>query len=341
MLRLPPFHYVAVRTLAEAVSRLAAGGAAAVPMAGGTDLLPHMKRQVRAPAMVVGLRHLRELQGVRVSGEGTAIGAACTLAEISRHPHIRRHYPFLSRAIDLVATATLREMGTIGGNLCVETRCAYFDLPPLSRAATGLCLKDGGGICLAAPRSARCWAVASSDCAPLLIALRARIRVHGPAGDRVMPLESLYEDDGLRPLRLAAGEIVGEILLPPPDGVRAAYHKLRRRGALEFPLAGAAVALRRDGHGRVAEARVVLSAVSSAPVVCAEAAEILQASVYKGGGLEPDIVEAAAAAAARAARPIDNTDPGAAWRKRVVQVAVRRAAADAAGSPGTVAGPGG
>mgnify|MGYP000350856318 CR=1 FL=1 len=320
MLRLPPFRYVAPPTLAEVVALLDAAGPKAVLLAGGTDLLPRMKRRQRTPELLVGLRHLRELQEI-VPGEdgGLVIGAGCTLHTVSQHPAVVAGYPALARAAAAVASPTLRRMGTIGGNLCIDTRCTYFDLPEHTRAVTGRCLKDGGSICLAAPRSPRCWAVASSDTAPLLVALEARVRLVSPEGERVIPLRDLYRNDGLRPLALRPAEVLTEILLPPADGTSAIYRKVRRRGSIDFPLLGVAIAVRRCG-GRVAQARVVLGAVSSAPLVVEEASRLL-----REGPLDPARVAAVAAAAAHPARPLDNTDLTAAWRKRLVRVTVARA----------------
>ncbi len=321
MLRLPPFRYVAPPTLADAVALLGAAGPEAALMAGGTDLLPRMKRRQRTPAVLVGLRHLRELREIGPAAEeGLVIGAGCTLHAVSRHPRVLAGYPALAQAAAQVATPTVRRMGTIGGNLCIDTRCTFFDLPQHTRMATGRCLKDGGTVCLAAPRSPRCWAVASSDTAPLLIALGARVRLVGPEGERVIPLRDLYRDDGLRPLTLRPAEVLSEILLPPADGVRAVYRKVRRRGSIDFPLAGVAVAVRRNGGSVVEEARIVIGAVGSAPLV-AEAA----AAQLVGRPLDADTVAAVAAAAAHPARPLDNTDLTGAWRKHLVRVTVARA----------------
>ena len=321
MLRLPGFSYISPRTLAEATARLAEGGPDAAAIAGGTDLLPHMKRRQRCPAVLVGLRHLRELQGIGgTPAQGLTIGAGCTLAEVTQHPGIREAYPALARAAGMVATATVRQMGTIGGNLCIETRCTYFDLPEHTRIALGRCLKDGGSICLVAPRSPRCWAVASSDTAPILVALGARVRLVGPEGERVIALHELYRHDGLRPLALRSAEVLAEILLPPADGVRAVYRKVRRRGSIDFPVLSVAVALRRDARATVSEARIVLGAVASGPLVAEEAAALLT-----GTPLDAEAISVAAAAAAHLARPLDNTDLTGAWRKHMVRVTVERA----------------
>ena len=321
MLRLPAFRYISPRTLAEATARLAEGGPDTAAIAGGTDLLPHMKRRQRCPTVLVGLRHLRELQGIGgTPDQGLTIGAGCTLAAVTQHPGIREAYPALAWAAGMVATATVRQMGTIGGNLCIETRCTCFDLPLHTRDALGHCFKDGGALCLVAPRSPRCWAIASSDAAPLLIAIGAQVRLVSAAGERAISLRDLYRDDGLRPLALQPGEVLTEILLPPADGRRAAYRKVRRRGTIDFPVLGVAVAARFAPDGTVKDASVVLGAVASAPLVVSEAARLLE-----GSRLDPETVRAAAVAATRSARPLENTDLAAAWRKHLVRVTVERA----------------
>lgn len=327
MLRLPAFRYVAPRTLYEAAEHLAEDGPDAAAVAGGTDLLPHMKRRQRTPSVLVGLRHLKELHGIRSTPDGgLAIGAGCTLAEVSQHPALAARYPALTRAAELVATPTVRQMGTIGGNLCIDTRCTCFNLPLLTRTAQGLCLKDGGPICVVAPRSPRCWAVASSDTAPLLIALGARVHLMSITGERTIPLAELYCDDGLHPLSLRHGEVLTEILLPPADGTRAVYKKVRRRGTIDFPVLGVAVAVRGAPADPVADARIVLGAVASTPIVAADAARLLM-----GSHLDPEVAAAAAVAAAGAAKPLENTDFTAGWRKHMVRVTVERAIREVAG----------
>lgn len=321
MLRLPSFEYETPHTLDEAAGMLARAGPDAALMSGGTDLLPRMKRRQRTPAVVIGLRGLRELREIRVTAEGDLrIGAGCALAEVAGAAAVRARYPALAQALACIASPTIRQMGTLGGNLCLETRCRCFDLPAHTREALGHCLKDGGPICLIAPRSPRCWAVAASDAAPVLIALGARVRLVTAREARVLPLEAMYRDDGLRSLTLEAGEILAEILLPPPDGVRATYYKARVRGAIDFAAAGVAVAVRRDPGGTVAGARIVLGAVASAPVVAEAAARVLI-----GRRMDAQVVREAATAAGRAVKPLENADLSAAWRKQMVAVATVRA----------------
>jgi 4-hydroxybenzoyl-CoA reductase subunit beta len=340
MLRLPPFDYLAPRTVAEAVAMLADRGPEAMIVAGGTDLYPNMKRRQFEPKALVGLRSIAALQRIEGSAEvGLTIGAGMTLTQVSRRPEIAAAYPALAYAAGAVSTAQLRNMGTIGGNLCVDTRCNYYNQTYHWRKSIGFCLKKEGDpltsdsgrrsgqtICLVAPGSSRCWAVSSSDTAPVMIALGARVRLVGPQGERVIPVQALYRDDGIVYLDRQADEILAEILLPPADGLHTAYLKLRRRGAFDFPILGVAVALKLAEDGTCAEARIILGAVESSPVEAQQAESLLI-----NQKLTDEVIEAAAQAAARPARPLDNTDLSLSYRKKMVPVYVARALRQAVG----------
>ncbi|MEK7364612.1 MAG: FAD binding domain-containing protein, partial [candidate division NC10 bacterium] len=234
MMRLPPFTYLAPLSVGEAVRMMADHGPEAMFVAGGTDLYPNMKRRQFEPKVLVGLRGLKELVGVR--GEATTglvIGAGTTLTEVAEHAAVREHFPALAIAAGLVSTPPLRNMGTIGGNVCVDPRCNYYNQSYQWRRAIGFCMKKDGDICLVAPGSPRCWAVSSTDTAPVLWSLGARARLVGVGGERVVPVASLFKDDGIDYLAKARDEVLTEILLPPVDGLRCAYLKLRRRGSFD------------------------------------------------------------------------------------------------------------
>jgi 4-hydroxybenzoyl-CoA reductase subunit beta len=326
VIRLPPFTYVAPRTLDAAVRALAEAGPHAMPVAGGTDLYPNMKRRQFEPTTLVGLRAIADLRGVRgTRREGVAVGACTTLTAVATHPELADAYAGLATAAGLVSSPQLRNMGTLGGNVCVDTRCNYYNQSYEWRQAIGFCMKKDGDICLVAPGSPRCWAVSSSDTAPALWSLGARVRLAGPAGERTVPISALYEDDGIRYLAKRADELVTEVLLPPADGWRSAYLKLRRRGAFDFPVLGVAVAVRLEGEV-VREARIVLGAVASRPREATTAAAGLV-----GHRLTAETIEAAATAAAGPARPLDNTDLTHPYRKKVTRVYVARALARVAG----------
>jgi 4-hydroxybenzoyl-CoA reductase subunit beta len=326
MIRLPAFTYVPARTVQEAARVMSEQGGAAMLVAGGTDLFPNMKRRQFEPSTLVGLRGIREIVGVgRAADGGLAVGAGTTLSALAAHPDVRREHPALATAAGLVSSPQLRNMGTIGGNVCVDTRCTYYNQTFEWRQAIGFCMKKDGDICLVAPSSPRCWAVSSSDTAPVLWSLGARARVVGPGGERTVPVAALFRDDGIEYLAKRPDEVLAELLLPPADGWRSVYLKLRRRGAFDFPVLGVAVALRLDGE-RVREARIVLGAVASQPREAPAAAAVLV-----GEGLTPETITRAAEAAAGPSRPLDNTDLTHPYRKKLTRVYVARALARLAG----------
>ncbi|MBM3266920.1 MAG: FAD binding domain-containing protein [Candidatus Sericytochromatia bacterium] len=320
MMRLPPFRYLSAGSLDEAVALLAENAPYAVPVAGGTDLLPNMKRRQAEPGVLVALRGVPELIGVRGEAEaGLCIGAMTPLAEIAAHPALRAAFPALAEAADLVATPQVRRMATLAGNLCADTRCTFFDQTLQWRRSAGFCLKKDGTVCHVAEGGKRCWAVSSSDIAPVLCSLGATIRVVGPGGERILPVSDLYRDDGARPLATASAEILAEVRLPPGAGWRSAYLKLRRREAFDFPVLGVAAAVRLEGE-IVREAGIAVGGVASRPLVLPEAQEALI-----GRALTEETIVAAAEAAARQPRPLENTDYPALYRKKLTRVYIRRA----------------
>src|SRR5574341_458160 len=329
MLRLPPFEYLSPRTVAEAASLLAERGPEAMIVAGGTDLYPNMKRRQFEPKALVGLRAISELRRIEGSAEhGITIGAGMTLTQVSRHPVIAQAYPALVHAAGVVSTAQLRNMGTIGGNLCVDTRCTYYNQTYHWRKSIGFCMKKDGDVCWVAPGSPRCWAVSSSDTAPVLWSLGARVRLVSASGERTVPIAALYRDDGIAYLAKEPGEILADIVLPPADGWRSAYLKLRRRGSFDFPVLGVAGALRLEGD-RVDEARIVLGAVASTPRPAETAAAALA-----GERLTPELIARVADLAAGPSKPLDNTDFTHPYRKKMTRVFVARALRALAGHAG-------
>lgn len=322
MLRLPKFEYHAPETLDDAVTLLQEHGPEAMVVAGGTDLFPKMKRRQMEPKLLVGLRRIPELRGIQPREDGGyRIGAMTTLTQVCTDRSLQAAYPALTYAASVVSTPQLRNAGTIGGNLCVDTRCTYYDQSYHWRSALNFCMKKDGEVCWVAPGSPRCWAVFSSDTAPILIALGAQVRLVGEEGERLIPVEALYGRDGIRYLSgKRADEILTEVLLPPADGVRSIYVKVRRRGSFDFPILGVAVVLRMDDGGTIRDGRVVLGAVESYPLVVEQATEILV-----GNRLEEEVIEAVAKACQKVARPLDNTDLTLYYRKKMVPVHVRRA----------------
>lgn len=326
MLRLPPFEYFAPRTLAEAVSLKKEYGARAMYVAGGTDLYPKMKRRQMEPGVLIGLSQVGELLAFS-NGAGITIGAGMTLTQVAGHHQIKTQYPALAQAAALVSSPPLRNAGTIGGNLCVDTRCTYYDQTFQWRKALGFCMKKDGDVCWVALSSPRCLAVSSSDCAPVAIALNATVRLVGPEGERTIPVEAMYQNDGQFYLAKSPDEILVSIHLPPRPGWRMTYRKLRRRGSIDFPILSVAAALRLEEDGTCAEGRVVLGSVASQPVVLdQEVKEMLLGQKITAG-----LVEAFAQKASRPAKPMDNTDMNLSYRKKLARVYIARALSEAAG----------
>ena len=322
MLRLPAFRYHVPSSVAEAVRIKSDHGPRASYVSGGTDLFPNMKRRQQEPEDVVQVSHLRDLLGFRREEDGRLrIGAGETLTDVRRRPEVLRDYPALSDAVALVATPLLQNMGTIGGNVCLDTRCNYYDQSYEWRAAIDFCMKKDGDTCWVAPGSPVCLAVNSSDTTPVLVALGAEVLLSRRSGERTLPAAKLFKKDGIDYLAKDPNELLTGILLPKPDGWASSYVKLRRRGTYDFPVLGVAASLRRDGPGGdVAEARIVLGAVASSPLEVPEAAETLT-----GRPLSEESIAAAAHAAWRPAKPMDNTDFLLSWRKEMVRQFVIKA----------------
>lgn len=320
MMRLPAFDYLTPTTLQEAACLLAELGPAAKTVAGGTDLLPNMKRRQSEPARIVALSGIAELHGIRRSVNGVTVGALTTLAELAASDDVPA---VVASAAGKVAGPQIRNSGTVGGNLCLDTRCNWLDLPHGWRQAAGFCLKDGGDVCWVAPRGSKCVAISSSDLAPVMVALGASVRLVSEGGERVMDVEDFYADDGIDYLTKAPDEILAEVILGPWEGLRAVYHKLRRRGAIDFPILGVAATMRLDSEGICAEARLVVGAVSSAPLRLRDAEEYLI-------GRQPtsEVIAEATRIASRPVRPFDNADLGSRYRKWMVPVYVERALTD-------------
>jgi 4-hydroxybenzoyl-CoA reductase subunit beta len=315
MMRLPSFRYRAPRTIEDATAWLAESPETTMLLAGGTDLLPNMKRRQQTPSTIVGLRAVRELSELR-NGDGLVIGAGVTLSTLVADARIRRSYPGLWEAAAQVATPHLRNMGTLGGNLCLDTRCTYYDQNYEWRKSIDFCMKRDGHTCWVATSSPKCLAVSSTDTAPMLLALGASVTLVSSGAERVLPISGLYANDGMHYLTRRPDEVLTSIALPRAEGWRSAYWKLRRRGAFDFPVAAAAVAARLEGQ-RVVEARIVLGAVSSRPLEATHAATMLA-----GEDLTDDLIARAAAAASELAKPMDNTDFELVWRKKMARALV-------------------
>jgi 4-hydroxybenzoyl-CoA reductase subunit beta len=318
MMRLPAFRYLAPATVAEAVGMLASEGPGAAVVAGGTDLYPNMKRRHQTPTTLVALRKVAELRGVAETADGNLrLGPATTLSALERNPILPARYPALAAAVRSISTPLLRNMGTIGGNVLLDTRCNYYNQSYEWRRAINFCLKCDGTTCSVAPGSDRCWAVNSSDSVPVLIALGAKVRFASPRGEREVDVEALYRDDGIAWLAKEPDEVLTDVLIPPPGAARTHYGKLRRRGSFDFPVLGVATTVTLDGE-QVGSVRIVLNGVGSAPIRAKEAEAFLV-----GKRLDEPVIRAAADLAYRPAKPLDNTDLEYSYRKKMVKVYVR------------------
>jgi 4-hydroxybenzoyl-CoA reductase subunit beta len=312
MMRLPLFEFRAPHTLLEAARILDGEGAKAMPLAGGTDLLPNMKRRQQVPNILMSLRYIEDLNRVQIDHSASRLGACVTLADIAADPRFRNGATALAQAASLVATPHIRNMATLGGNLCLDTRCNYYDQNYEWRKAINFCLKKDGDTCWVAPGSPKCMAVSSTDTAPALIALGARVRLVSRAGEREVLLAELYNNDGLDYIKRKPNEILAEVLLDSHHGWKSTYWKLRRRGSFDFPVLSVAAAVRLSETDVVEDARVVIGSAASRPLVAAEAAKTLV-----GRPLNAESIAEAAVLAARIAKPLDNTDFDMSWRKKV------------------------
>lgn len=300
-------------------------------VAGGTDLWPNLKRGLGRPRTVVSLMSVPDLHGL-ASGDPEGeleIGATTLLSEVIESPLVAEHYPALARAIASISSPPLRNLATLGGNLCIDTRCTYYNQSEGWRRSIDHCLKKDGDVCWVAPRSPRCWAHSASDAAPMLCALGARVRLVSVDGERVVPLEALFRDDGIDYLSKRDDELLTSILVPREAGgerCRQSFWKLRRRGAIDFAVLSVAVALWFDTGGNVERARIFLGAVASRPVSAGEAERSLEERP-----LSEDGIAAAARLARRVATPLDTTDFEPAWRGKMVEAYTEAALREAAG----------
>jgi 4-hydroxybenzoyl-CoA reductase subunit beta len=321
MMRLPKFTYRVPKTIDDAVKMIADAGAEGMFVAGGTDLYPNMKRRQQTPKTVISVTRVGELDGCRRDeAGGLVIGASMTLTDICNHPVISRYYPVVADTARLISTPLLRNMGTIGGNLLLDTRCNYYDQNYEWRKAINFCMKKDGDVCWVAPSSRKCWAVQSSDLAPVMVALGAKLRLVSVEGERLVDAAGLYNNDGIHYLNKRADELLIDIHLPPPSGLRAVYKKLRRRGSFDFPVLGVAAAIDAGEDGIVRAARLVLGAVAPAPIRVLEAEAALV-----GRPLDDEALRSAVEACYLKARPLDNTDYVMGWRKQMARPFVQRA----------------
>ena len=323
MLRLPPFRYHRPRTVDEAVGLLDRWGSRALPVSGGTDLIPNMKHRLFTPDHLIALRQIPGMRGFRRDGSALVIGGAETLAAVARHPEVRRRFPSLAAAAGQVAGPQLRNMGTLGGNICLDTRCTYYNQTEFWRDALGYCLKKDGDVCHVTRVGKKCVAAHSADTPPVLMTLGAAIELAGPEGRREVGLNDFFLADGIWNSRRKPGEIVTRVRIPfPSRDSRAAYTKLRQRRSIDFPLLSVAVSADFQRSGRVCQIMGVVTALGARPRLLTGWARIAL-----GRTLSVEVIETLAERAHRQCHPLENAIVDADWRRAMVPVQVRLALA--------------
>jgi 4-hydroxybenzoyl-CoA reductase subunit beta len=320
---LPAFNLSRPRSLDEALAALA-GDADSQMIAGGTDLLPSMKQGLFSPRVLIDLKGLRELDFIRFDAErGLEIGALTTISALADSALLECDFPVLHEAAKAVASPLLRNMGTLGGNLCLDTRCLYYNQSEFWRGSLGGCIKKDGTVCHVAPGSDTCWAAFSGDTAPALVALEATVELASPRGVREVPLPPLYVNDGLVRLTKAADEIVTVVRVPAANaGWSGTYRKLRIRQSIDYPLAGVAVVMRKRPDGVCEQARIGLTAVNPAPRLVAAAARLA------GRAYEAALADEIAREATRVGKPLKTSASTMEYRREMIRVFVRRALTD-------------
>ena len=335
---LPQFNLLRPRTLEEALSllaknadRVAADSPAQSPpnlriVAGGTDLIPSMRQKLFEPQYVLDIRHIAELKGIRQQqGSGVEIGALTSLTTIERSDLLRRRYPVLTEAAATVASPLLRNMGTIGGNICLDTRCLWYNQSLTWRKGCGFCIKKDGDLCHVAPGGSKCWAAFSADTPPALLCLNAELEIANASGLRRVPLLDFYTGDGVAYRKLQPNELVTRVFLPESSAdYRGVYRKLRVRGSIDYPLAGVAVVMRRS-NGQVEDARIAVTAVNPAPLLVKGASELLSGKI-----VDEAVAEAAGNLAAKTAKPLTTSALTPEYRREMIRVFTKRAVLAAA-----------
>ncbi len=324
MLTLPPFQYHAPTSVLEALELLQKHPGRAKLIAGGTDLVPNMKHRLFTPEHVVALSEVAELRAIVEAGGGLEVGAMVTLADLARDERIERLFPSLKRAAEHVAGPQLREMGTLGGNLCLDTRCVYYNQTLFWRKALGYCLKKDGTVCHVVKTGKNCVAAASNDTAPVLITLGAKVKLASPRGLRELPLEEFYVADGVRNTVLEPDEILVAVQIPISAGRTVmGYEKLRIRAAIDYPALTVAVCAGLDESGKITSLKAVISALASRPH------GVKRLEVFHGRPLDEKTIGEIGEHARKQCHPLTNINVDPTWRRTLIPEWVRRAFASA------------
>ena len=334
MLRLPKFQFAEPTTVAEAVRLVAAHEPGqALYVAGGTDLVPNMKHGLFTPELVVSLRQVAELRGIRVEAHGgLRIGAMTTLAEVSASPEVIARAPALAQAAGLVSGPQLRNMGTLGGNVMLDTRCQWYNQTHFWRQSLGYCMKKDGTECHVVKGGSRCVAAASNDTAPALMTLDAELVFRGAGGERVMLVDELWQPDGIWNKRVGREDLLVEIRIPPIARHHGAYLKLRDRGSIDFPLFGLAVRLESGADGFIARSALAAVALQARPWRLRHT-DVIVGTRPGTSGFE-EAVEDVAQQAHKQCIPMPNIPGNHEYRRAMVPVLVRKILRAATGLSG-------
>jgi len=327
-LSLPQFKLLRPRSTAEALDALAKYSGNLCVLAGGTDLIPSMRQKLFGPEYVLDLRRIAGLRGIQPQPDGSVeIGALTTIRAIERSEFLRQRYPVLTEAAATIASPVLRNMGTIGGNICLDTRCLWYNQSLTWRKGCGFCIKKDGDLCHVAPGGTKCWAAFSGDTPPALLCLHAGIEIISPEGTRRIPLADFYTGLGDNYRTLKSNELVTRVFLPASSaGYKGIYRKLRIRGSIDYPLAGVAVALKRS-NGHIADARIGITAVNPAPLLVKGAMELLA-----GKPVDETLADAVGDLAAKVSKPLTTSALTPEYRREMIRVFTKRAVLAAAGA---------
>jgi len=319
-MNLPKFEFVQPRSLQEACSILREHDGKTAILAGGTAVMVTLRYRLSRPAVVVGLKGLNALDYVSRNKSGLAIGSMTTLTTLEKSPHVLKEYALLAQAAQLVAIPPIRNGATIGGNLCLDTRCIYYNQSEFWRSPLKACFKLGGDVCNAVEKAQRCQAVYQSDLGPVLIALGAEVKIISADGEKIIPLAEFFTGKGKKPNVLKPGEILVEVRIPASGhGAAGAYEKLRVREGMDFPMAGAAVIVRKNHSGTIEGAKVVLGAVGPSPTEVDKAARLLE-----GHKPTEDLLQSVSREAMDRAQTVGNLAMNASYRRKMVGVLVKR-----------------
>lgn len=316
-MRLPRFEYLEPKTLKEASRMLLDKGS--VLLAGGTDLLVNMKQRVIVPGRLINLKKIPRLDYIAEGKEGLSIGALTTLHEIASSFVIKQRWSALARAASEVGAYAHQSMGTLGGNLCQENRCRFFNQSAFWRSVRSPCYKTGGEICHVLRKPRQCHSTYCGDMAPVLIALDARAKVSGPKGERDLPLKKIYTQNGKKPLALRKGEILREIYVPHNSG-KTIYLKWRLRESLEFPIVSLALHLEKDEKKQIKKVKIVFSGVGSGPVEA-----ILAQKILKTGPFDEQMIEKVIVQALKEISPMRTSLYSPAYKRRMAEILLRQA----------------